>query len=352
MEESRYLRQITLPQIGEKGQEKLTKASVLVVGAGGLGNAVLPYLASSGIGKIGIIDGDVVSKSNLHRQILFSENDLKQSKSTTAAEKLRFQFPNILIKNYDEFLNAQNALKIFKEFDIIVDATDNINIRYLINDACILTGKPFVHASVYRFQFQIATFNFENSGTYRCLYPNAPKDFQSCAEAGVMPVTVAMAGIYEANEVFKYFLNIGKLLTDKMLLVDTLNNEQHLFKYEKKENNYITEDYFLKEYSQKTEIISYQDAKELNGTFLDVRNADEEPRLSFENYLQIPISDLEENLDKIPTEKPIFIFCQSGKRSRAAAKILSCKNFNEIYCLKENAPEINDKENKAGFSAR
>ncbi|SFH81586.1 HesA/MoeB/ThiF family protein [Halpernia frigidisoli] len=351
MEKNRYLRQITLPQIGQKGQEKLTNASVLVVGAGGLGNAVLPYLASSGIGKIGIIDGDVVTNSNLHRQILFSEKDLNQSKSKTAAEKLQMQFPDILIKNYDDYLNVDNALQIFTEFDLIVDATDNINIRYLINDACILTKKPFVHASVYRFQFQIATFNVENSGNYRCLYPNPPQEVQSCAEAGVMPVTVAMAGIYQANEVFKYFLNIGKLLTDKMLLVNSLNNEQHLFNYKKKEAHYITEDFFVNEYSQKINKISFKEAKELNGTFLDVRNPEEKPKISLENYLQIPILNLEENLDKIPTENPLFIFCQSGKRSEVAAKILIEKNFNNIYCLMENAPEINDKENKTGLFA-
>ena len=351
MEDSRYSRQITLPQIGETGQEKLTNAAVLVVGAGGLGNAVLPYLASSGIGKIGIIDGDIVSKSNLHRQILFSEKDLNQSKSKTATEKLRLQFPDISIKNYDDYLAGENALQIFKDYDIIVDSTDNINVRYLINDACYLTGKPFVHASVYRFQFQIATFNFENSGTYRCLYPTPPKETLSCAEAGVMPVTVAMAGIYEANEVFKYFLNIGELLTNKMLLVDTLNNEQHLFKYEKKATDYITADFFLKEYSLKLKTISYHEAIELSGTFLDVRNAEEEPKLNFKNYLQIPLADLEENIGKIPIERPIFIFCQSGKRTHAAAKILSQKSFKQIYSLKENASEINDKENKAGLSA-
>lgn len=351
MEDSRYSRQIKLPQIGEKGQEKLTNASVLVVGAGGLGNAVLPYLASSGIGKIGIIDGDKVSKSNLHRQILFSEKDLNQLKSKTAADKLRLQFPDISIINYDEYLDVDNALKIFKEYDIIVDATDNINIRYLINDACILTNKPFVHASVYRFQFQIATFNFENSGTYRCLYPTPPQEIQSCAEAGVMPVTVAMAGIYEANEVFKYFLNIGNLLTNKMLLINTLSNEQNLFKYKKKSTDYITEEFFVDEYSKNFKVISYQKAKELNGTFLDVRNAEEEPKLAFENYLQIPVIDLEDNLAKIPIEKPIFIFCQSGKRSEVAAKILSKKSFSPIYCLNENASEINDKQKKAGISA-
>ena len=340
MKNEKYIRQIALPQIGEIGQQKLRNASVLIVGAGGLGNAVLPYLASSGIGKIGIIDGDIISESNLHRQILFFPEDIGLSKSEVAKNRLEKQFPEIELDFFNEYLDGKNALKIFANYDLIIDATDSIQARYLINDASILTQKAFVHAAIYRFQFQIATFNFEGSGTYRCLHPNKPTHVQSCAEAGVMPTTVAMAGIYQANEVLKYFLNIGELLINKVLLIDTLTNKQHIFKYKKRELETVTAEYFDENYLEDVKIISFKDASKLKGLFLDVRNRDEEPKLDFENYYQIPLSELSEKLSQIPKEMPIFIFCQSGKRSMIAAEIIGEKLTQEIFCLNENAPEI------------
>lgn len=346
MKSEKYIRQISLPQVGEAGQQKLGQVSVLVVGAGGLGNAVLPYLAASGIGAIGIIDGDTITMSNLHRQILFSENDLHQLKAKVAYERLRTQFPEVSFVAYTEFLAAESALTLFKDYDVIVDATDSIDIRYLINDACVLTNKPFVHASVYRFQFQIATFNIDGSGTYRCLYPYPPKTVQNCAEAGVMPSTVAIAGLYQANEVIKYALGIGELIINKLLLVDTLTNKQHQFSYQKKDHTYINQIFYEKEYmKQPAELISFEDALKQDGLFLDVRQPDEEPKLAFENYLQIPLQNLEENLFQLSGANRIFIFCQSGKRSVVAHHILR-KHQLAVFCLKDNAPEIDKKNHK------
>jgi len=339
MKNEKHIRQIALPQIGEAGQQKLSEASVLVVGAGGLGHAVLPYLASSGIGRIGIIDGDTVSKSNLHRQVLFSEADIGKSKVNILQKKLCKQYPEVVIKAHDNFLNSENALRLFKTYTIIVDATDNIAIRYLINDACVLTNKPFVHASVYRFQFQVATFNVNNSGTYRCLYPNAPKSVQSCEEAGVMPTTVALAGLFQANEVFKYILKIGDLLINTVLLMDTLTNKQHQFSFQKKKHDFITSDFFeMKHRVRKT--FNFEEAKQKNAVFLDVRQKEELPNLKFDNYIQIPLQNLRSQLDQLSKAKRIFIFCQSGKRSASALKILEEHNFQNSYCLEENAPEI------------
>ncbi|WP_179343683.1 HesA/MoeB/ThiF family protein [Winogradskyella ursingii] len=348
MTNEKYIRQISLPNVGESGQEKLSEARVLVVGCGGLGHAVLPYLASSGIGTVGIIDGDTVSKSNLHRQVLFSENDVGESKVEVAKSKLEQQFPEVETLVLNEFLNGDNALDLFKKFDVIIDATDAIEVRYLINDACVLTKKPFVHASVYRFQFQVATFNYKSSGTYRCLYPNPPKTVQNCAEAGVMPSTVAMAGLYQANEVFKLILNIGDLILDKMLLIDALTNEQHQFQYQKKDISFITQDFFKKIYiEKKIKTISYNEAKKLDGLFLDVREKDELPKLELENYMQIPLQELENNCSQISKNPPVFIFCQSGKRSAKAFQLLKEKEFKNVYCLSDNAPEIEyeEKEN-------
>lgn len=341
MEHKKYIRQISLPQVGISGQQKLNNAKVLVIGAGGLANAMVSYLASSGIGTIGIIDGDTVSISNLHRQVLFSENDINRFKAEVIAEKINAQFPEVIVTLFNEFLSSKNALSLFEVYDIIVDATDSIAIRYVINDACILTKKPFVHASIYRFQYQVATFNLKQSGSYRCLYPNPPKQVQNCAEAGVMPTTVAMAGLHQANEVLKLILNIGEPLTNTLLLVDTLRNKQHKFEYKTKAHKYITTAFFKNTYQDETiKTISFKTASERDGIFLDVRQFDEHPKLSFENYIQIPIEDLNKRFDQISKSKPIYMFCQSGKRSKNAYIELQKKQFQHLYCLKENAIEM------------
>lgn len=341
MENNKYLRQTALPQIGEVGQQKLAQASVLVVGVGGLGNALLPYLASSGIGSIGIVDGDIISESNLHRQILFSAEDIGKPKAIIAQSKLKKQFKEITIKSYNEFFTAANALTLVNDYDIIVDATDAIEARYLINDACVLAAKPFVHAAVHRFQFQVATFNVNGSGSYRCLYSTPPKNVQSCAEAGVMPNTVAMAGLFQANEVFKYLLKIGDLLVDKVLLIDTLGNKQYAFNYQKKDISFITEDFF-KEVHQTEQIksVSFNEVKQTDGIFLDVREFGEEPKLNFEGYVQQPLTNLIYNLESLPKAKPIYVFCQTGKRSATAYKILKENDFINVYCLIDNASAL------------
>ncbi|MDB4107723.1 HesA/MoeB/ThiF family protein [Bacteroidia bacterium] len=346
MIEDRYTRQIALPQVGIDGQEKLKKARVLIVGAGGLGNAVLPYLASSGIGVIGVIDGDAIALSNLHRQVLFSEEDLNLSKSKIACDKLSVQFPDTEFEPYAEFLSGQNALRLFEKYDLIIDATDSVDARYLINDGCILKQKPFVHASIYRFQFQVAAFNIKGSGSYRCLYPTAPKNVQSCAEAGVLPTTVAMAGLYQANEVFKYFLGIGDQLTNKMLLIDTLSNRQDHFSYTSKLQGFITPDYFQEKYAQVKKIQFTETLHE--GVFLDVRNEDEEPSSELNNSIKVPLPVLENDLSLLPKDKPIYIYCQSGKRSIQAYHILRKNNYKNVYCLHENANEINELKIKVG----
>jgi len=339
MKQDKYIRQIALPQVGEQGQQKLHQARVLVIGAGGLGNAVLPYLASSGIGAIGIVDGDAVSLSNLHRQVLFAETDIGQPKADVAYKKLSAQFPETEITAYNAFLSGENALELFAGYDMIVDATDSIAIRYLINDACVLSKKPFVHASVYRFQFRVAVFNVGGSGTYRCLYPTPPKSVQNCAEAGVMPTTVALAGLFQCNEVLKYFLNIGELLTNEVMLFDVLQNQEERFKYQPKDHSFVTEAFFYESY-QEVELTAFANVRE-DGLLLDVREVDELPELSIKNYLQLPLSELENNLADISREKPIYIFCQTGKRSKQAYQLLKQQKSDQVFCLIENAPEIN-----------
>jgi molybdopterin/thiamine biosynthesis adenylyltransferase/rhodanese-related sulfurtransferase len=335
MNDSRYIRQTTLPQVGNEGQEKLQKARVLVVGAGGLGNALLPYLASSGIGTIGIVDGDTVALSNLHRQVLFCEADIGKLKVDVAVSYLKKRYKNLKIQAYPYFLSSQNASDLIATYDLVVDATDERGVRYVLDDYCFKLEKPWVHASIYRFQFQVATFNVNGSGTYRCLYPEKTGETPSCSDAGVMPSTVALAGLYQANEVFKYFIAIGELLTNKLLMVDTLNLKHNFFEYENQRNQ-------AKRFTENTEsAISRRSIEELapSSLLLDVRSPEEEPHIVAENYLQIPVDQISEQLSLLKGRE-VGIFCQTGKRSIAALKILKENGIEQAFCLIEQAEEV------------
>src|SRR5690606_28035725 len=174
MDQNRYQRQLQLPGFGEAGQQKLAGAKVLVVGAGGLGVPVLQYLAAMGVGTLGVIDGDTVSRSNLHRQVIYADNDVGQLKVACCSRKLQNQNPEINFEIFPFFLSAENALSLFTNYDLVVDATDNFNARYLINDACVILGKPFVYGALQQFEGHISVFNYQGGPTYRCLYPNPP----------------------------------------------------------------------------------------------------------------------------------------------------------------------------------
>lgn len=202
---SRYNRHIILSDVGQIGQDKLSKAKVLVVGAGGLGCPVLQYLTAAGIGELGIIDFDVVEESNLQRQILFGTSSLGTNKALAAKNRLEDLNPTIQINAYTEKLTSKNALELFKEYDIIVDGTDNFATRYLVNDAAILTNKPIVYGAIYKFEGQVSVFNYQNGPSYRCLFPNAPKEgsVANCSEVGVLGVLPGIIGTMMANEVLK-----------------------------------------------------------------------------------------------------------------------------------------------------
>ncbi len=244
----RYKRQINLPQVGNDGQLKLHTAKVLVVGAGGLGSAILPYLSASGVGTIGIIDGDRVEKSNLQRQVMYSEDSIGQLKVDIVASKLKAINSETNIKTYNEFLNSDNAISIIENYDIVVDATDTVGIRYLINDACILANKPFVYGSVYRFEGQISVFNYKNGPTYRCLFKEKNTKVINCEEAGVLGTTVGIVGMLQANEVMKMILETGDVLSGKLLIYNTLNNDQNIINFKKDNSIKIDKDYFNSKY--------------------------------------------------------------------------------------------------------
>ncbi|MHB8391221.1 MAG: molybdopterin-synthase adenylyltransferase MoeB, partial [Acidobacteriaceae bacterium] len=223
-EMSRYSRHLILPEVGETGQLKLKAACVLCIGAGGLGAPLTMYLAAAGVGTLGIVDFDVVEASNLHRQVIHGTNDVGRPKLDSAEDSLRAINPNVNIVKFETRLTSENALKIFKDFDIIADGTDNFPTRYLVNDACVLSGKPNVYASIFRFEGQASVFASEGGPCYRCLYPEPPPPglVPSCAEGGVLGVLPGLLGIVQATEVIKLILGEGQPLVGRLLLVDTL----------------------------------------------------------------------------------------------------------------------------------
>ncbi len=224
----RYQRQLQLKELGLTGQQKLKQAKVLVIGAGGLGCPVLQYLVSSGVGEIGIVDFDSVSISNLQRQVLYSMNDIGKLKVECAILCLSKQNEYVRLKGFPVELNNSNTIEIFKDYDIVVDGTDNFETRYLINDAAVLLNKPLVYGAVYRFEGQVSVFNYQKNNlsgpTYRCLFPESPASdsFINCTETGVLGVVPGMIGCMQANEVIKIITGIGEVLSGKLVVVNTL----------------------------------------------------------------------------------------------------------------------------------
>ncbi len=332
--DNRYNRQIILPEIGEEGQQKLSKAKVLVIGAGGLGASILPYLASAGVGEIGIVDDDVIEVSNLHRQVIYKTSAVGKSKAEEAQLMISELNPEIKVTAFAEKLSGKNAISLFEKYDIIVDATDNISIKYLINDACLITNKPMVYGSIFRFQGQVSVFNFQNGPTYRCLYPDENTNALNCEDAGVIGITVGIIGMLQANEVIKMILGIGEVLNGKILVYNILKNEQQKYDFEKSSNLEITKEDFERKYSSeenqikeiKFELILDEIENE-NVLFLDVRNIDESPKMSFKNQMQIPLMHLENEIEKLDKNQTIYVFCQSGIRSKIAVELLEKYQF-------------------------
>ncbi|CAM3423747.1 HesA/MoeB/ThiF family protein [Flavobacterium chungbukense] len=339
-ESTRYNRQIILPEIGEEGQLKLSKSKVLVIGAGGLGAAVLPYLAAAGVGEIGIVDDDTVEISNLHRQVIYKNSGVGKSKAEEAKLMISELNPEIKINAFSEKLSGKNALSLFEKHDIIVDATDSISIKYVINDTCLLTNKPMVYGSVFRFQGQVSVFNYQNGPTYRCLYPDENSNTLNCEDAGVIGITVGTIGLFQANEVLKIILGIGEVLSGKILVYNILNNEQQKYDFEKSSDFAITkEDYELKYNSNENQIqeIHFESVlDEIDNDevlFLDVRNIDESPKITLKNQIQIPLMNLEKEIEKLDKNQTIYIFCQSGIRSKIAIEVLQKNKFKNIKSI-------------------
>lgn len=345
---SRYNRQIILPEIGEDGQFKLSKAKVLLIGAGGLGVAILPYLAAAGVGEIGVVDDDVIEVSNLQRQVIYKSSAVGKYKVDEAKAMVAELNPLIKVNAIAEKLSGKNAISLFEKYDIIVDATDNLQIKYLINDACLLTNKPMVYGSIFRFQGQVSVFNYQNGPTYRCLYPDENSSSANCADAGVIGISVGIIGMLQANEVVKMILGIGEVLNGKILVYNILNNEQQKYDFEKNVpivmDSTIFEEKYISIENTVEEIAAEAVLNEITNDeilFLDVRNVNELPKINFKNGIQIPLMNLENEMDKLNSNQTIYVYCQSGIRSKIALEQLQKKNFKKIKSISGGALALN-----------
>jgi len=355
---SRYNRHIILSEIGQKGQDKLTQAKVLVVGAGGLGCPILQYLTAAGIGTLGIVDFDIVEESNLQRQILFGMSSIGKNKALAAKERLEDLNPTISITAYPERLTAKNAVSLFNNYDIIVDGTDNFTTRYLINDASIITNKPLVYGAIYKFEGQVSVFNYQNGPSYRCIFPTPPKagSVPNCSEIGVLGVLPGIVGSMQANEVLKLILGLGNILSGKLLCYNALTAETLTLTVSKSEaevNKVLNQkDTFQDNQEEFNCEISFNEIsvekalQKKNVQFIDIRETHEQPKVDIVNPIEIPLSELELHLDKIDSEKEKIIFCQSGIRSKKAVALLQKNHINNCYSLKEGALAILEHYNK------
>ena len=352
MKMNRYSRHIILSEIGQEGQDKLTNAKVLVVGAGGLGCPILQYLAATGIGTIGIIDFDIVEESNLQRQVLYGTSSFGKNKAIAAKERLSDLNNTIKIHAYSEKLTHDFALDLFEDYDIIVDGTDNFSSRYLINDASVIKNKPLVYGAIYKFEGQVAVFNYKNGPSYRCLFPNPPEknSIPNCSEIGVLGVLPGIIGSLQANEVLKIILGLGDVLSGKLLCYNALSNAFNTISINRLDSEIekilATKDDFeniSEDISCDVTIpeITIKEAfAKTNIQFIDIREVDESPKVEGLNAIQIPLSELESNLDEIDANKEIIFFCQAGNRSQTAVSIAKRHQLNNCFSLKEGASEI------------
>ncbi len=356
----RYSRHLIMPEVGMEGQQKLKAARVLCIGAGGLGSPLALYLGAAGVGTLGIVDFDVVDYTNLQRQIIHSTADVGRKKLDSAAEKLKAINPFLHIKTYETRLTSENALALFRDFDIVADGTDNFPTRYLVNDACVLTGKPNVYGSIFRFEGQASVFATEEGPCYRCLYPEPPPPglVPSCAEGGVLGILPGLIGVIQATEVIKLILGIGDPLIGRLLLVDALGMKFRELKLRKNPDcpvcgphRTITKliDYneFCgirgEEKSQEKPVdagIPEMQVEELKRRLdkgddvfvLDVREPHEYQICNLGGHL-IPLNDLPKRINELDSSREIVAHCKMGGRSAKAVQFLRQAGFQKVYNL-------------------
>lgn len=328
MNTNRYIRQTSLKDFGDESQDLLLKSSVLVVGAGGLGIPVLQYLNSMGVGTLGIVEGDKIELSNLQRQVIYNEKDIGRAKLEVISDRLRAQNSDTLILGHDTFLTRDNALAIISDYDVIVDATDNFPTRYLINDACVILGKPFVYGALHGYEAQLSVFNYQNGPTYRCLFPNMPakEEIPDCNINGVLGVIPGIVGSLQALEVVKIISHKEKVLSGVLLIYNGLDQSFLKIKFpvinENKEIHTLGDYYFSHE-NELTNSISAAEfhliiENETPLQIIDVRTWNEFEKNHLANTINIPIEEIDIRHREIDFSNPVYIICQTGNRSRIA----------------------------------
>jgi len=356
---SRYSRHLLLPEVGVEGQRKLKAARVLCVGTGGLGSPLALYLAAAGVGTLGLVDFDVVDASNLQRQIIHSTADIGRKKLDSAEEKLKALNPELNVQKHDTLLSSANALDILKDYDVVADGTDNFPTRYLVNDACVLLGKPNAYGSIFRFEGQASVFATKDGPCYRCLYPEPPPPglVPSCAEGGVLGILPGLIGVIQATEAIKLILGIGEPLIGRLLLVDALKMRFRELKLRKNPEcpvcgtqPTVTE---LIDYQQFCGLESASDVpktakngipqlsvKELkrrmdageNLFILDVREPFEYQIANIGGKL-IPQNEVPQRLAEIDRNREIIVQCKSGGRSQRIAEFLKQSGYPKVVNL-------------------
>jgi sulfur-carrier protein adenylyltransferase/sulfurtransferase len=354
----RYSRHLIMPEVGMDGQLKLKAAKVLCIGTGGLGAPLGQYLAAAGVGRIGLVDFDKVDLTNLQRQILFSTNDVGRPKIQAAAERLRGLNPDIQIDTFETMLTSENALDILKDYDIVVDGTDNFATRYLVNDACVLLGKPNVYGSIFRFEGQASVFGYPDGPCYRCLYPEPPPPglVPSCAEGGVLGVLPGIVGSIQAAETLKLIIGKGEPLVGRLLLFDALSMRFRELKLRKNPECPV-----CGAHPTITKLIDYAEFCGVRGEeapvpastvpeitprelkarldrgdnlfILDVREPHEYQICNIGGYL-IPLGDLSKRVSELDSSREIVAHCRSGKRSAEASEFLRQAGFRKVLNLK------------------
>jgi sulfur-carrier protein adenylyltransferase/sulfurtransferase len=352
----RYSRHLIMPEVGLEGQRRLKAARVLAIGTGGLGSPLALYLAAAGVGTIGLVDFDVVDDSNLQRQILFGTRDVGRPKLEAAASRLRDLNPNVSIETFDERLSSANALTIFRDFDIVADGTDNFPTRYLVNDACVLTGKPNVYASIFRFEGQASVFWAQKGPCYRCLYaePPPPGLVPSCAEGGVLGILPGLLGVIQATETIKLVLGNGEPLIGRLLLVDALAMRFRELKLRKNPqcvvcgpNPSVTR---LIDYEAFCGVapevvpgpgipeVSVEELRRMRESgeefvLVDVREPHEVSICAFPESVRIPLGTLPQEVHRLSTADMIVVHCRTGGRSAKAVEFLRQAGYRKVKNL-------------------
>jgi molybdopterin/thiamine biosynthesis adenylyltransferase/rhodanese-related sulfurtransferase len=364
---ARYSRHLILPEVGMEGQQRLKAAKVLCVGTGGLGAPLLLYLAAAGVGTLGLVDFDTVDASNLHRQVIHSTPDIGRPKLDSAADKLNALNPEVRVVKHNTMLTSANAMEILADYDIVADGTDNFQTRYLVNDASVLSGKPNVYASIFRFEGQASVFGAPDGPCYRCLYPEPPPPglVPSCAEGGVLGILPGLLGVIQATEVVKLILNVkdkgtGEPLIGRLLLVDALGMRFRELKLRKNPDcpvcgthptvtKLIDYDQFCgitppaKETTQVANVqngvpqIGPEELKRRQTAgedvfVLDVREPHEYQIANIGGHL-IPLNDLPKRIGELDREKNIVVQCKSGGRSQRGAEFLQQQGFAHVENL-------------------